>query len=494
MGNDHETVRDSDPPRPLTTATMTIEAIILAGGEGVRMRSALPKSLHPVGGRAMLMHILDAVAALQPAQIHVVVSARRGFEVRAAIEDGASRLAEPRIAGRIAWAAQDKPRGTGHAASVAMPAVGRAATVLAVYGDTPLIGAATLRRLLDAAAGGRFGLLTVNADNPAGAAGLGRILRGDGGRVVRIVEEKDATCAQKRIRECNAGFIAAPAEVINAGLSKLGNNNASHEFYLTDLVAHAAAAGVEIAACPAAPEETIGVNTQADLARAERIFQTRQARRLLGEGVRLLDPSRFDLRGRCRFGRDCVVDVNVVLEGEVEVGDRCVIGPGSVIRDSRIGAGSVIEAHCVIDHADIGAKCRIGPFARLRPGAQLGIEARVGNFVEIKNSRLGRGSKANHLSYLGDSALGDGVNIGAGVITCNYDGANKHRTDIGDHVFVGSNSQLVAPLSIGDGATIGAGSTITEDVGAQALAVGRARQKTIRNWTRPAKRKPSAGE
>ena len=468
---------------------MRIEAIILAGGAGARMRSSLPKSLHTVGGRPLLAHILDAVRALTPRKIHIVVSAERGDEVRDAIEGGGE--SEP---ADITWVPQDQPRGTGHAARLAMAGVADAATVLVVYGDTPLIETATLRHLLAAAAGDKFGLLTLRADDAAAAAGLGRIVRDERGRVARIVEEKDATAAQKNLRECNAGFIAASAAVINAGLAGLGNDNAQHEFYLTDIVAHAAAAGVDIASCAAAAEQTLGVNTPADLARAERMFQARQARALLDHGVRIIDPSRFDLRGRCAFGCDCVVDVNVVLEGEVEVGDACVIGPGCVIRDSRIGDGCVIEAHCVIERADIGARCRVGPFARLRPGAQLDAEARIGNFVEVKNARLGRAAKANHLAYLGDADIGAAANIGAGVITCNYDGAHKHRTLIGARAFVGSNSQLVAPLRLGAGATIGAGSTITADVDAHTLAVARARQKTVRGWTRPVKRESSGGD
>jgi len=466
---------------------MTVEAIILAGGAGARMRSKLPKSLHAVGGRPMLAHIFDAVSALEPAAIRIVVSAERGREVRAAIESGAAELAQPVALDKTTWTPQDKPRGTGHAAALAMANVARAATVLVVYGDTPLIDAATLRRLLAAADGGRFGLLTITAADADAAAGLGRIVRDDAGRVAGIVEEKDATCAQRDIMECNAGFIAAPAAVIADGLAAIGNDNAQREFYLTDLVAHAAAAGVSIVACEAAAEVTLGVNTPADLARAERLFQAGQARALLAAGVRIMDPSRFDARGRCAFGRDCVVDVNVVLEGEVTVGDGARIGAGCVIRDSRIGSGSVIDAHSVIDGAVIGRDCRVGPFARLRPGARLEDGARVGNFVEVKNAHLSAGAKANHLAYIGDADIGARANIGAGVITCNYDGANKHRTRIGADAFIGSNSQLVAPVSVGDGATVGAGSTITADVDAHTLAVARARMRIIRGWKRPVK-------
>ena len=464
---------------------MTVEAVILAAGEGARMRSTLPKALHTVGGRAMLAHVIDAVNALKPAKIHVVVG-HRGEQVKSSLA-----LDAP-LNDKINWVTQKEQLGTGHAVMQAMPAVDRAATLLLLYGDTPLISAATLQRLVATATDGDEGegglaLLTATVPDPSG---LGRIVRDRHGEVVRIVEEKDASDAQKQIRECNAGFIAAPAGVVETALAQLDNDNAQKEFYLTDIVAGASAAGVKIAACqPAAVEEILGVNTHADLARAERIFQAAQARRLLDQGVCLRDPARLDVRGHCEFGADCVVDVNVILEGEVVVGEGCRIGAGAVIRNSRIGAGSVIDANCVIDNAVVGARCQIGPFARLRPQSELDSEVHIGNFVEVKKSRIGRGSKANHLSYLGDSTLGRGVNIGAGVITCNYDGADKHHTRIGDDVFVGSNSQLVAPLAIGDGATIGAGSTITEDVAAEALAVGRARQKTVDGWTRPLKRR-----
>ena len=471
---------------------MILEAIILAAGEGVRMRSTLPKALHPVGGRYMLAHVVEAANALAPEKIHLVVG-RHGDAVRVVLEDALSNPdgGDKKIIDKINWVTQKKPLGTGHAVQQAMPAVNKAATVLLLYGDTPLISASTLRLLIAAAdhSPGRLGLLTAEMDNSAGfgPTGLGRIVRDHRGKVVRIVEEKDADEATRKIRECNTGFIAAPAAVIAAGLTKLDNNNAQKEFYLTDIVAHAAAAGVEITTCqPCAVDETLGVNSQADLARVERIFQGNQARDLLEQGVRLLDPARFDLRGRCEFGRDCVVDVNVILEGRVVIGAQCVIGANAIIRNSRIGAGSVIEANCVIDDAVIGARCTIGPFARLRPQTELDDGARIGNFVEVKKSRVGRDSKINHLSYVGDSDLGSGVNIGAGVITCNYDGAEKHRTVIGDDVFVGSNSQLVAPLVIGDGATIGAGSTITESVAGKTLAVGRARQTTVDGWARPA--------
>ncbi|MGI9310993.1 MAG: bifunctional UDP-N-acetylglucosamine diphosphorylase/glucosamine-1-phosphate N-acetyltransferase GlmU [bacterium] len=464
---------------------MSVEAIILAAGRGVRMRSDLPKSLHVIGGAPMLAHVITAARATAPDKIHVVIG-RDGDAVRAAMANAMADAAADECA--INWVTQDQPRGTAHAVMQAMPAVDPAATALVLYSDTPLISAATMRSLLAAASEGEgaIGLLTAEVDDPIG---LGRIVRDRDRRIVRIVEEKDADEAQRKIRECNAGALAAPAAVLNAALAKINDDNAQREFYLTDAIAHAAADGTAIVArAPTAHEETIGVNSHADLARAERVFQAACARVLLEQGVCLRDPARFDLRGRCAFGRGCVVDVNVVLEGEVAIGDDCRIGANTIIRDSRIGDGSVIDSNCVIDGATVGARCRIGPFARLRPQAEIGDQARVGNFVEIKKSFIGRGSKANHLSYIGDSEVGAGVNVGAGVITCNYDGANKHRSVIGDDVLVGSNSQLVAPVTIGDGATIGAGSTITADVAAGTLAVGRARQRSIAGWTRPVKR------
>ncbi len=506
---------------------MTLEAIILAAGEGTRMRSALPKPLHPIGGKPMLAHVIVAAAALKPAKIHVVLG-HHAEVVQTATE---SAMAEFRRAERygnsdesddksadaggknvdrsgdhidLNWIIQRSQLGTGHALLQAMPAVHARATVLVLYGDTPLIRAPTLRALL---AAGRaiepgdenlgdehsphpnwFNILTADMDDPTG---LGRILRDADERVVGIVEERDASAPQRRIRECNTGFIAAPAAVLRRALAKLDNHNAQREFYLTDLLGHAAGAGARIEACqPATAQETFGVNSQVDLARVERIHQLRCAHALLENGVRLCDPARFEVRGWCQFGRDCVVDVNVILEGRVVVGDDCRIGAGAIIRDSVIGAGSLIEAHCVIDGAVIGARCRIGPFARLRPQSTLAEAARIGNFVEIKQSHIGPGSKVNHLSYVGDSSVGTGVNIGAGVITCNYDGARKHRTVIGDDVFVGSNSQLVAPLAIGAGATIGAGSTITKNVAAATLALSRPKQTAIANWSRPRKKSP----
>lgn len=472
---------------------MSLEVIILAAGDGVRMQSSTPKSLHCVAGRPMVSHIIQAAHAVGAAKINIVTGAGYSDRMRdavardlAAFDGNGNGDDGNEIADKIKWVTQEKSLGTGHAVLQAMPNVSRAATVLILYGDTPLLGAETLTNLIGDGAANKLHLLTVELADPTG---LGRIVRDAQGSVVKIVEEKDADGAQRSITECNTGCIAAPMTVTDAALAKLDNHNAQQEFYLTDIVGHAAAAGVDIVARRATgADEVMGVNNKVDLARAERIFQRRQARRLMEQGVCLHDPARFDLRGVCNFGRDCTVDVNVILEGRVRIGDGCVIGANTVIRNSEIGDGSMIESNCVIEDAVIGARCTIGPFARLRPQTEIADEARVGNFVEIKKSTVGRGAKINHLSYVGDSTVGSGANIGAGVITCNYDGAQKHRTVIGDDVFIGSNAALVAPLEIKSGATIAAGSTITDDVAADKLALGRARQTVVDGWTRPRKK------
>ncbi len=466
---------------------MNIEVIILTAGNGTRMRSTLPKVLHTVGGKPMLAHVIETAATLVPTKIHVVVGSQSDV-VQSVIEHTLQARNQQLTEGMleinfsdIRWIHQHEALGSGHAAQQAMSAVGRtAATVLFLYGDVPLLSARTLKPML--AESGSIQLLTSIQKDPSG---LGRIARDKRGCVTHIVEEKDADEAQKKICECNIGVIAGPAAQIEAGLAKLDTNNAQNEFYLTDIIGHAVAAGIEVITHhPETIEETSGVNSQADLAQVERIFQHAQARKLLKQGVRLLDPARFDVRGQCQFGLDCVVDANVILEGNVRIGNRCKIGANSIIRNSRIGDDSIIESHCVIDNAVLGARCIVGPFARLRPQTELTDEVRIGNFVEVKKSRIDMGSKVNHLSYIGDSEIGKGVNVGAGVITCNYDGVRKHQTIIGDDAFIGSNSELVAPLSIGAGATIGAGSTISKDVAKQTLAVARGRQTTVENWRR----------
>lgn len=460
----------------------SLHCVVLAAGQGTRMNSALPKVLHPVGGRPMLMHVLDAAAALHAAAIHVV-HGHGGEQVRSACEHG---WASPQM---LRWAHQAEQKGTAHAVLQAMPEVPDDAVVLVMYGDVPLVAPATLQALLDA---GRrtLAVLTVELDDPAG---YGRIVRNRDGAVTGIVEEKDANARQRRIREVNTGFIAAPARRLRGWLAKVRNDNAKGEFYLTDVVALAVRDRLKVATVTAASaDEVEGANDRVQLARMERRFQLGQAQALLRAGVTLADPARFDLRGTLLHGRDVTIDVGCVFEGQVELGDGVRIGPHCVLRDVRIGAGSLVDAHSVLEQAVAGRDCRIGPFARLRPAAALGDEVHIGNFVEVKKVRLGRGSKANHLAYLGDGEVGSGVNIGAGTIFCNYDGANKHRTVIEDDAFIGSDSQLVAPVRVGKGATVGAGSTIVRDVPAGGLTVCRAReQKTYPSWQRPRK-KPKA--
>jgi bifunctional UDP-N-acetylglucosamine pyrophosphorylase/glucosamine-1-phosphate N-acetyltransferase len=391
-----------------------------------------------------------------------------------------ARLAEL----HVDWIEQPEQLGTGHAVQQVIPSVRPEDTVLVLYGDVPLIEAQTLRRLLAAAAGG-LALITARLPEPAG---YGRIVRDAAGNIRRIVEEKDASEDERAIREVSTGFLAAPGGALQRWLSGLGNDNVQGEYYLTDVIARAVAEGVAVQAVqPGAPEEILGVNNRLQLATLERYHQRRQADRLLLQGVTLHDPARFDLRGELSAGRDVVIDVGVVLEGRVVLGDEVVIGPHSVIRDARIGARTRVESHCVIDHAVIGPDCRIGPYARLRPETVITDGAHIGNFVEIKKSTVGSGSKINHLSYIGDTTVGRDVNVGAGTITCNYDGANKHHTEIGDRAFIGSDTQLVAPVKIGAGATIGAGSTITRDAPAEELTLSRAKQETRKGWKRPVK-------
>jgi bifunctional UDP-N-acetylglucosamine pyrophosphorylase/glucosamine-1-phosphate N-acetyltransferase len=454
---------------------MGMEIIILAAGQGTRMRSALPKVLHPLGGAALLQHVIATARALQAEAIHVVYG-HGGNQVRATLADAA-----------VHWVEQPEQLGTGHAVAQALPAINDAQTVLILYGDVPLISADTLRSLAAPASRGDLGLLTAMLDNPFG---YGRILRDDTGRVTGIVEEKDASDAQRIIGEVNTGFLAANAGRLKQWVARLGTGNAQGEYYLTDVIALASQDDVPIHTLqPASLFEVLGVNDRVQLAALERHYQFQQAEALMRAGVTLRDPSRLDVRGTLAMGRDGMVDVNVVFEGEVSIGERVTIGPNCLIRDSRIGDDVVIHANSVIEEADIGASSRIGPFARLRPETKLAEQVHVGNFVEIKKSEVAQGSKINHLSYVGDTTIGSRVNVGAGTITCNYDGANKHRTVIGDDVFIGSDTQLVAPVSVGDGATIGAGSTITRDVPPNELTLSRSKQETRKGWKRPVKKK-----
>jgi bifunctional UDP-N-acetylglucosamine pyrophosphorylase/glucosamine-1-phosphate N-acetyltransferase len=450
-----------------------VNVVILAAGQGKRMHSDLPKVLHRLAGRPLLAHVLDCARALGPERIAVVYG-YGGEAVREAIADES-----------LAWVKQEPQLGTGHALQQALPALAKSAHTLVLYGDVPLTQAATLRSLVRAAADG-IAMLTVELDDPSG---YGRIVR-EGGAVKRIVEEKDASPAERAIREVNTGIMALPTARLAGWLASLRNDNAQREYYLTDVVALAVGQGVRVSAVqPGATWETLGVNSKGQLAELERAHQRLVAGRLLDAGVSLADPARIDVRGRLECGRDVAIDVNCVFEGDVALGDRVSVGAHCVLRNVRIGADTRIEPFCHLEEADIGRACRIGPYARLRPGARLAEDVHVGNFVEVKASTIGAGSKANHLAYIGDSEVGRNVNVGAGTITCNYDGANKHRTIIEDDVFIGSDTQLVAPVRVGRGATLGAGTTLTEDAPPGQLTISRARQATVPGWKRPEKKK-----
>ena len=455
-----------------------LNIVILAAGLGKRMQSDLPKVLHPLAGKPMLAHVLDNARQLEPDRIVVVVG------------HGAERV-EQAFAGHadLSFVVQSPQQGTGHAVQQAVPLLlqgdaGRD-TTLVLYGDVPLVQAATLARLLEARADG----MAVLTEKLADPTGYGRIVRDDRGQVVRIVEHKDASEAERAIDEVNTGILAAPTDRLKDWLGRIDNNNAQGEYYLTDVVGLSVADGVPVSAAHAdASWETLGVNSRIQQAQLERIWQGEQARRLLEQGITLADPSRFDLRGSLRCGRDVFIDVGCVFEGEVSLADGVRIGPHCVISQADIGEGTVVEAFSHVHQAGVGAQARIGPYARLRPGAEVGDEAHVGNFVEIKKSRLGRQAKANHLSYIGDALVGERVNIGAGTITCNYDGVNKFQTVIEDDAFIGSDTQLVAPVTVGRGATLGAGTTLTKDAPAGQLTLSRSGQKTIPGWTRPVKK------
>jgi len=453
---------------------MKLSIIILAAGQGTRMNSARPKVLHPLGGRPLLAHVLDTARSLHAMDIHVVIG------------HGAGQVRDMLPESDIHWVLQEQQLGTGHAVAQAMPAVPDDNTVLVMYGDVPLISKQTLEPLCQMAGQGMAALLSAVLDDPAG---YGRILHHADGSICGIVEEKDATRKQRAIQEINTGFLAAPAARLRGWLSALNNNNAQGEYYLTDVIARAVTEGTSVRGLTTDTiDEVMGINDRKQLAAQERCFQMRQADACLQAGVTLIDPARFDLRGRLDAGQDVLIDINAILEGQVTLGDRVSIGPNVSLRNATLGDDVTILANCVIEDAVIGAGSRIGPFARLRPDTTLAAATHIGNFVEIKKSEVGEGSKINHLSYVGDTTIGRGVNIGAGTITCNYDGANKHRTLIGDGVFIGSDTQLVAPVEIQDGATIGAGSTITRDAPAHELTLSRAPQKTRSGWKRPVKK------
>ncbi len=453
--------------------TKPLSVVILAAGQGKRMRSDLPKVLQPLAGRALLQHVISTTRQLSPQQIPVVYG-HGGEQVQAAMKH------EP-----LDWALQAEQKGTGHAVAQAMPGIPDDHLVLVLYGDVPLVRAGTLQALIALALQDQLALLTVNLDDPTG---YGRILRDEAGRVTAIVEQKDASPAQLAVREGNTGVLALQAGALRRYLSQLRSDNAQGEYYLTDVIGMAVADGLTVAPLVAASEsEVLGVNDRLQLAQLEAVYRRHCAENAMRAGATLADPARFDQRGTLVLGRDVFIDVNVVFEGHVELGDRVRIGPNCVLRDVTLGADTQVASHSVLEQAQVATNCRIGPFARLRPGAQLAADVHVGNYVEVKNSSLGVGSKANHLTYLGDTTVGSGVNIGAGTITCNYDGVNKSRTVIHDHAFIGSGSMLVAPVAIGSGATIGAGSTITRDAPDDKLTLSRARQTTIDGWQRPVK-------
>jgi len=456
---------------------MSLSVIILAAGQGTRMRSTLPKVLHPLAGRPLLAHVVATAEALSPERIVVVHG------------HGGELLRQQLAALPVLWAEQREQLGTAHAVLQALPLLPEGGPVLVLYGDVPLIRPALLERLLAARAETGFSLLTVSLPDPTG---YGRILRDAAGAITRIVEHKDASQAEREIREVNTGVLAADGKRLRNWLPRIGKANAQGEYYLTDLVGLAVADGVAVkGVCAPDPLEVAGVNNRLELARVERAFQQAAAEALMLAGTTLADPARFDLRGELRCGNDVSIDVDVVIEGRVLLGDGVRIGPFCLLRDCELAAGTEVLAHSTLDGVQSGRDCRIGPHARLRPGTRLADEVHIGNFVEVKQSIIGPKSKVNHLSYVGDTLMGSGCNIGAGTITCNYDGAAKHQTELGNEVFVGSDVQFIAPVRVGDGATIAAGTTVAEDAPAGQLTVGRMRQQVIPGWRRP--QKPDSG-
>jgi len=454
---------------------MTCSIIILAAGQGSRMRSKLPKVLHTLANRSLLGHVYAAAKRLKPKKTCIVYG-HGGDLVREHLQDQ-----------DLDWAEQIEQLGTGHAVAQAMPLIPETGKVLILYGDVPLIKSSTLEAMLDACSDTEMSLLTIELDDPQG---YGRIVRDSDKNVSRIVEHKDANSAEQAIHEINTGIMCVSAMQLRQWLAKLGNNNAQGEYYLTDVIAMAVSDKITINTVSAVnSHEVEGINDRIQLARLERYYQAMQAEKLMQQGVTLRDPARVDVRGNVTCGQDVVIDINVIIEGKVDIGEGAQIGPNVILKNCSIGSGSIIEANCVIEQASVGKECNVGPFARLRPGAKLANKAKVGNFVEIKNADIGEGSKVNHLSYIGDTTMGSNVNIGAGTITCNYDGANKHETIIGDNVFVGSNTAMVAPIKLGNGATIGAGSTITSDTDEGVLTLTRSKQKSITGWKRPTKKK-----
>jgi bifunctional UDP-N-acetylglucosamine pyrophosphorylase/glucosamine-1-phosphate N-acetyltransferase len=460
--------------RKMSSSRPELQVVVLAAGQGKRMRSHLPKVLHPLAGKPLLAHVLDTAASLEPAHMCVVIG------------HGGERVREAFASRPISWAVQAQQLGTGHAVMQALPHVPGSGVMLVLYGDVPLIAASTLSELVSAASGGALALLTQHLEEPRG---YGRIVRDPAGRVTRIVEEKDASEAERRIGEVNTGILAVRRDRLERWLSGLRNDNAQGEYYLTDIVAAAVAEGVAVEVRhPGAAYECLGVNSKAELAALERRIQMNQAQRLLDQGVTLADPARVDVRGELTCGRDVVIDINCIFEGRVQLGDGVRVGASCILRDVAVGAGTEIKPFSILEETRIGRDSRIGPYARTRPGTELADEVHIGNFVEVKASTFGARSKANHLAYVGDSSVGSDVNIGAGTITCNYDGAHKHRTVIEDNVHIGSDVQLIAPVTVGRGSTIGAGATISKDVPPGGLTLTQKTQVTKPDWQRPRKK------
>lgn len=456
---------------------MNLRVVILAAGKGTRMRSDLPKVLHKVANKPMVEHVIDTARSLKPQAINLIYG------------HGGEQLKNAIAGDDLTWVEQREQLGTGHAVQQVIPHLKQNEKVIILYGDVPLLTESTLIKLVTASADTDLGLLTMTLDDPSG---YGRIVRNERRSVTGIVEQKDANAGQLAINEVNTGIMMANSDQLKAWLEQLSNDNAQQEYYLTDIVAMAAHDGVNIAtAQPDKAQEVEGANNRQQLATLERALQKRQAEELMTQGATLIDPARFDCRGNLTVGSDVTIDINAVFEGDVVLGDRVMIEPNCVIRDAVIGDDTIIRAHSHIEGAKIAKHCKVGPFARLRPGAELANKARVGNFVEMKKSRLGEGSKASHLTYLGDAQVGEYANIGAGTITCNYDGVNKATTEIGDGAFIGSNSSLVAPVSVGKNATVGAGSVITRAVADEELAVARGKQRNISGWQRPQSKKGS---
>jgi bifunctional UDP-N-acetylglucosamine pyrophosphorylase/glucosamine-1-phosphate N-acetyltransferase len=459
---------------------MTIDVVVLAAGQGSRMKSQLPKVLHPIAGKSMLAHVLDSAKAVKADAMHVVIG--HGAEkVKSAFANEEN----------LTWALQSEQKGTGHAVMMALDSLAAAGTTLILYGDVPLTQPQTLQTLIELANDKQLGLLTVNMVD---SSGYGRIVRDVNNLVTAIVEHKDANEEQLLIKEVNTGILAVPTAKLHQWLPTLSNNNAQGEYYLTDIIAMAVKNGLTVETLqPENEQETYGVNNRQQQAELERWYQTQQVNKLMANGVTILDPSRLDIRlgskanAGLTFGNDVVIDVNVILEGEVTLGNGVEIGPNCIIKNSILAAGTKVEAFSHIEDAVVGESCVIGPYARLRPGADLAKGAKVGNFCEVKKSQIGAGAKVNHLTYIGDATIGANANIGAGTITCNYDGINKFKTEIGENAFIGSNSSLVAPVTIGANAMVAAGSTVTKDVAAEELAVARGKQRNISGWQRPLK-------